>query len=75
MTDDSDIIKFPDIDPNIDYLEFTRTTRGLAKQLVAAKGNSRAIYNLAVQNRLSLQAAGYISRCPLSVIERATKQH
>lgn len=75
MTDDSDIIKFPDIDPNIDYFRFIRTTRGLAKQLVAAKGNSRAIYILAVQNRLSLQAAGYISRCTLLSIEQARKQH
>jgi hypothetical protein len=73
MTADTDTIHIPDMVPVTRYLKLLSVNRGVAKQLVTSKGNSKAIYNLSLQHGISLQAAGYLSRCRLTDIENATK--
>jgi hypothetical protein len=72
MRSDTDTIYIPNINPTTGYLIPTVINRGVAKQLIAAKGNSKAIYALSLLHRISLQAAGHLSRCRLKEIENAT---
>jgi hypothetical protein len=73
MTSDEDYILVPDILPNPPIIKPTVIKRGVAKLLIAAQNNNKAIYALSLQHRIPLQAAAYISRYTLVEIERSSK--
>ncbi|EJM17649.1 hypothetical protein PMI22_03419 [Pseudomonas sp. GM21] len=73
MTSDEDFILVPNIIPTTRIIEPIAIKRGVAKQLLAAKGDSQSIYALSLQHKLSLQAAEYISHLELVEIERSSK--
>ncbi|RMS87171.1 hypothetical protein ALP59_102615 [Pseudomonas savastanoi] len=74
MNSDDDYINTPDLEYRTKRLIPITIKRGLAKQLIAAKGNTKAIYALSLQYRLSSQAAGYISNLQLKDIEQYRKR-
>lgn len=71
MPTDNDNILIPSFAPNTRRIKPLAIRRGLAKEILAAKNNTRAMYNLSLNNRISLQAVHYISRLPPSYIEQA----
>jgi hypothetical protein len=75
VTDD-DTILIPDIEfSNIPQApKAMKIKRGVAKALIAAKGNPSEIYAIAVKHNLSSQAAGCISRYMLSGIENSRER-
>lgn len=73
MTSDEDFILVPNIVPTTRFIEPIAIKRGVAKQLLAAKGNNHSIYALSLQYKVSLQAAEYISRLDPAEIERSSK--
>ncbi|SDZ28702.1 MULTISPECIES: hypothetical protein [Pseudomonas] len=73
MASDEDFILVPNLIPNTRFLRPIAIKRWIAKELVAAKGNSQAIYKLSLQYRVPLQAASYISNLELAEIERSIK--
>ncbi|AVB20512.1 hypothetical protein GE543_17190 [Pseudomonas sp. SZ57] len=74
MNSDDDYINIPDLEYRTKHLIPTTIKRGLAKELIAAKGNTKAISALSLQYRLSSQAAGYISNLQLKDIEQSQKR-
>jgi 2'-5' RNA ligase len=46
-------------------------SRGLAKEIVHKRNDHQALYNISLNNHLTLQAVGYISRCDLKEIQEA----
>ncbi|AYL15925.1 hypothetical protein D9N00_16350 [Pseudomonas syringae pv. actinidiae] len=74
MNSDDDYINIPDLEYRTKRLIPITIKRRLAKQLIAAKGNTKAIYALSLQYRLSSQAAGYISNLQLKDIEQYRKR-
>lgn len=75
MNSDDDYIHIPDVEYNRRGLIPTIINRGLAKQLVAAKGNTKAIYALSLKYQLSSQGAGYISNLSIEYIDQARKRY
>lgn len=73
MTSDEDFILVPNLTPNTRILKPIAIKRGLAKQLIAAHGNSQAIHALSLKYKVTIQTAGYISRLDLVDIERSNK--
>ncbi|WP_082061061.1 hypothetical protein [Pseudomonas sp. MRSN 12121] len=73
MASDEDFILVPNLIPNTRFFRPIAIKRGIAKELVAAKGDSQAVYKLSLQHRVPLQAASYISNLKLAEIERSTK--
>ncbi|KPY00696.1 hypothetical protein ALO63_102619 [Pseudomonas amygdali pv. mori] len=74
MNSDDDYINIPDLEYRTKRLIPITIKRELAKQLIAAKGNTKAIYAPSLQYRLSSQAAGYISNLQLKDIEQYRKR-
>lgn len=71
MNTDDDWINVPSINNSKLWLIPTRVKRGVAKEMIAAKGNNKAIYALSLKHRMSLQACGYLSRTELKYIDDA----
>lgn len=46
-------------------------SRGLAKEIINKRNDHQALYAISLNNRITLQAVGYISRCRLEGIEEA----
>lgn len=66
---DNDIIRIPDL--RSDVIHSIVIQRGLARNIISKHGNPKALYDIAVKERLNLQAVGYISRLDLREIEIA----
>lgn len=67
---DTDIIKIPS------FTSFAINniviSRGLAKEIINKRNVHQALYAISLNNRITLQAVGYISRCRLQEIEEAS---
>lgn len=74
MNSDDDYINIPDVEYRTKYLIPVSIRRGVAKELIASKGNTKAIYALSLKHRVSLQTAGYVSRLDLKHIEQYRKR-
>lgn len=66
---DNDIIRIPDLRSTVIYSITIR--RGLAREIISKHGDYKALYNISLNNKLTLQAVGYISRLDLREIEIA----
>ena len=47
-------------------------SRGLAKEIINKRNDHQALYAISLNNRITLQAVDYISRCRLQEIEEAS---
>jgi hypothetical protein len=67
---DLDIIRIPNLTSFI--IKNIVVPRGVAKEIIAKRGDHQALYNISLTKRISLQSVGYISRCRLKDIEEAS---
>ena len=67
---DNDNIRIPDLTSFVIHSIIVR--RGIAKDIIAKRKDHQALYDISYNERLSLQAVGYLSRCTLEEIERAS---
>ena len=67
---DNDNIRIPDLTPFVIHSITIR--RGLAKEIIAKREDNQALYDISYNQRISFQAAGYLSRCTPEETERAS---
>lgn len=70
---DNDNIRIPDLTSFVIHSITIR--RGLAKEIIAKRKDHQALYYISYNHGISLQAVGYLSRCSLEEIERASATH
>lgn len=70
---DNDNIRIPDLTSFVIHSITIR--RGLAKEIIAKRNDHQALYYISYNHGISLQAVGYLSRCSLEEIERASATH
>jgi len=66
---DSDTIKIPSFTSFA--IRNIVISRGLAKEIIHKRNDHQALHNISLNNRLTLQAVNYISRCDLKRIQEA----
>lgn len=67
---DNDNIRIPDLTSFIIHSITIR--RGLAKEIISKRKDHQALYDISYNQRIFLQMVGYLSRCTLEEIERAS---
>lgn len=70
---DNDNIRIPNLTSFVIHSITIR--RGLAKEIIAKRNDHQALYYISYNHGISLQAVGYLSRCSLEEIERASATH
>lgn len=66
---DNDIIRIPDLRSTVIHSITIR--RGLAREIISKRGDYKALYNISLNQQLTLQTVGYISRLDVREIEIA----
>ena len=67
---DNDNIRIPNLTSFVIHSITIR--RGLANEIIANREDHHALYDTSYNQGISLQAVGYLSRCSLEEIERAS---